>query len=380
MISYWEQQSFTAYDHIIAGAGIVGLSLAVELRLRFPAARILILERGMLPTGASTRNAGFACMGAVTELLDDLKTMTEADMVRLFALRYAGLRRLIARLGAATIQYEHRGSHELLQPHELDALSHLDRLNTLLKPITGGRCFSEAKSAVATFGFAENKIATTIASHYEGELHTGKMMRALTDLALAQNIEIRTGVSVSAFEDSGDSVTVSTTGAFRQDAFRFSARSFSICTNAFTKALLPAEDVVPGRGQVLITNPIPALKLRGIFHLDRGYYYFREIDGRVLIGGGRNLDFATEETTDIALNAAIQKDLEEKLRSIILPETNFTIAHRWSGIMAFGKNKMPIEKQISPRVFGAFRLGGMGVALGSEVAHNLSAKIARNLP
>jgi hypothetical protein len=39
--------------------------------------------------------------------------------------------------------------------------------------------------------------------------------------------------------------------------------------------------------------------------------------------------------------------------------------------MAFGKNKFPIIRQVSDHVFGAFRLGGMGVALGSKVAEEL---------
>ncbi|RYZ47414.1 MAG: FAD-binding oxidoreductase, partial [Sphingobacteriales bacterium] len=66
MLSYWEKTSFLHYDHIVIGSGIVGLSTALELRGRFPSSRILVLERGLLPTGASSRNAGFACMGSVT--------------------------------------------------------------------------------------------------------------------------------------------------------------------------------------------------------------------------------------------------------------------------------------------------------------------------
>ena len=130
-------------------------------------------------------------------------------------------------------------------------------------------------------------------------------------------------------------------------------------------------DVTPGRGQVLVTHPIPGLKFKGIYHFDKGYYYFREIDGRVLFGGGRNLDFETENTTEFALNSLIQIDLEQKLADIILPGMQFQVAQRWAGIMAFGVNKYPIVKAFSPRVFGAFRMGGMGVALGSETAAQL---------
>ena len=49
---------------------------------------------------------------------------------------------------------------------------------------------------------------------------------------------------------------------------------------------------------MLITKPLENLHFRGTFHLDKGYYYFRNIDQRILFGGGRNLDFETEETTE----------------------------------------------------------------------------------
>jgi hypothetical protein len=34
-----------------------------------------------------------------------------------------------------------------------------------------------------------------------------------------------------------------------------------------------------------------------MFHLEKGYYYFRNINDRILLGGGRNLDFEGETTT-----------------------------------------------------------------------------------
>ena len=153
------------------------------------------------------------------------------------------------------------------------------------------------------------------------------------------------------------------------------SRTVTICTNAFAPQLLPQEDVIPGRGQVLITHPVPKLRLKGIFHYDAGYYYFRELDGRVLIGGGRNLDFDGERTTEFALTEIIQQDLEDKLRNMILPGQPYSIDMRWSGIMAFGATKAPIVKAFSDRVFGAFRMGGMGVALGSMAARDVVALV-----
>ncbi len=375
MLSYWEQQSFLKYDHIVIGAGIVGLSTALELRDRFPSARILVLERGLLPTGASSRNAGFACMGSLTELLDDLRTTDEATVLNLFRRRKLGLERLRQRLGDHTIDYREEGSYELITEREYAFLDQLDDVNSLLMPVTGKPAFSLVPEKIRQFGFS-GKVRQLVENTCEGSLHTGKMLRALTDLAIAQRIEIKTGAMVSHLEEQQDRVSVFVEDPMREELLALEASTVAVCTNAFTAKLIPGADVKPGRGQVLITQPIPGLKLKGIFHFDQGFYYFREIEGRVLIGGGRNLDIEGETTEAFTLSEKIQIALEQQLREVIIPGVNFHVAQRWSGIMAFGKTKAPIVQAFSPRLFGAFRMGGMGVALGSEVAMKLADLIA----
>jgi glycine/D-amino acid oxidase-like deaminating enzyme len=375
MFSYWEQQSFTHYHHIIIGAGIVGLSTAVEIKNKYPADRVLVLERGLLPTGASTRNAGFACMGSATELLDDLSYMPREEVLRLFSWRKAGLEKLRARLGDAAIGYQAAGSHELISSEDMGVVEQLSSLNDWLMPITGAPAFKLANDRIPEFGLATTQVAGLIENTCEGQLHSGMMMRALTDYALQQGIEIKTGAEVKTWHDLESSVITEVQDPFRKEVWTLSSDTITFCTNAFTKQLLPDVDVTPGRGQVLVTKPIPGLKLKGVFHLDKGYYYFREIDGRVLLGGGRNLDFAGETTTDFSLTELIQQDLEQKLQNIIIPGTKYEVDMRWAGIMAFGPTKFPIVTAFSNRVYGAFRMGGMGVALGSEVAAQLVHKM-----
>lgn len=371
MFSYWEQQSFSHYDHIIVGAGIVGLNVAIALKELYPLERVLVLERGLLPTGASTRNAGFACMGSVTELLDNLQVMDEAAVVALFAMRKRGLERLRNRLGDEAIGYKSNGSYEVIR-EESSALDKIDYLNDLLQPITHRPAFRIASDKIDEFGFAREYVKALVACTCEGELHSGKLLRTLSDYAMMHGIEIKTGAEVLRFEEHTDNVQVVVRDPFRAEEWQLTCNTFTICTNAFTKQLLPDADVVPGRGQIIITDPIPDLKFKGIYHMDKGYYYFREIDGRVLLGGGRNLDFEGETTTEFSLSEHIQNDLEQKLSDIILPGTPFTIAQRWAGIMAFGKEKMPVVKSFSKHVYGAFRMSGMGVALASEVAAQLA--------
>ena len=83
-LSYWEIKSwFTHIDYTIVGSGIVGLNCALQLKQKFPKANILVLEKGILPQGASTKNAGFACFGSLSEILDDLKTHSEQEVLEL---------------------------------------------------------------------------------------------------------------------------------------------------------------------------------------------------------------------------------------------------------------------------------------------------------
>ena len=95
----------------------------------------------------------------------------------------------------------------------------------------------------------------------------------------------------------------------------------------------------------MITKPIKNLKIKGCFHYEKGFNYFRNVDGRIMIGGGRNLDFRKESTTEHGINSKIKKKLINDLKEFIIPNKKFQIDMEWSGIMAFGKTKMPCPKK-----------------------------------
>jgi glycine/D-amino acid oxidase-like deaminating enzyme len=372
MLSYWEKQSLLQYDHIVLGSGIVGLSTAISLKEHQPDARVLVLEKALLPTGASTRNAGFACIGSLTEILADLRTLPPDQVTALVDKRRKGLQLLRQRLGDGHILYREQGSYELISDRELPALEQLSAVNSLLQPVLGGDAFTLVNDKIAPFAFDQQFTRALVRNNYEGELHTGKMMRRLIDLAIERNVEIKTGCNVISMDDGRMGVDVIARYSSHQDEIVFHCSKLAICTNAFTNALVPKLDLQPGRGQVLITAPVPGLPFKGIFHMDEGYFYFRELDGRVLFGGGRNLDFAGEATIEFDLNTYIQQQLEEKLRTVILPGRPFTVEDRWTGIMAFGANKQPVVQPWTDRIFLGVRMGGMGVAIGSAVGEELA--------
>lgn len=373
MLSYWERRSFLQYDFIIIGSGIVGISTALSLRERASAATILVLERGVLPSGASTKNAGFACIGSLTELLDDLAHLPEEEVLQLVSMRLRGLQRLRDRAGDQSLGYETAGSYELIREEEVAALDHLEEINALLRPLLKGDAFRLADARLDDFQFNKKYVRHCLENCFEGSLDSGKMMRTLLKLAAAEGIDIRTGAEVLRWEEESDSIKVFVKDTCSADAIAFSARKLLVCNNAFAATLLPGIDLKPGRGQVILTEPVASLPFKGIFHYDRGYYYFRELDGRVLLGGGRHRDVSGEETWKMELSGTIQQDLEDQLQRIILPGRHIEIGQRWSGIMAFGPDKRPLIAKYSDRLYAGVRMGGMGIAIGSEVGARLAA-------
>ena len=365
-LSYWEIKSYLSnIDFTIVGSGIVGLNCALRLKERFPKANILILERGCLPQGASTKNAGFACFGSLSEILDDLKTHSEEEVVQLIEKRRKGLSLLRQTLSDKAIGYHQHGGYELFDQNDHEGyeycMSHMEAVNTLLKPH-----FNDTVFKVLNNPFKFKNIHGNLSfTPFEGQIDTGKMMRSLTELVLSKGVLILNSVSVEHFEELNDCVEIKT------NRFEFKTNRMLICTNGFASKLINVE-VTPARAQVLITKPIKNLPIKGTFHFDKGFYYFRNIDDRILFGGGRNLDFKTEATTVIDQTEIIQNKLEELLKMTILPNTPFEIEHRWSGIMGVGSTKKPIVKQLSSNVFCGVRLGGMGIAIGSHVGRELA--------
>jgi glycine/D-amino acid oxidase-like deaminating enzyme len=365
-LSYWELKNwFTNVDYTIVGSGIVGLHAALRLRERFPTAKILVLEKGMLPQGASTKNAGFACFGSLSEIMEDLKTHSEEDVINLIEKRWKGLQLLRKRLGDSAIDFKPHGGYELfLKEDELgfsECISKLPFINEILKPLFKADVFTKETDR---FGFGDIQ-EYLVFNPFEAQIDTGNMMQELLRQAVSDNILILNQQTVTAYSDLGNQVEIVL------NDFSFKSNKMLFATNGFANTLTKGA-VQPARAQVLITEPIPGLDVKGTFHLDRGYYYFRNIGDRILLGGGRNLDFETEKTTEFGQTKIVQNKLEDLLKNVILPNQDFQIAHRWSGIMGVGNSKSPVVTQLSENVFCGVRLGGMGVAIGSLIGTELA--------
>jgi gamma-glutamylputrescine oxidase len=369
-LSYWERKTyFENIDFLIIGAGIVGYSAAIELATNYPKSKIVILERSYLPSGASTKNAGFACFGSPSELMDDLQKIDESVVWETVTNRWEGLQNLKSLVGPDCMELENHGSWDLIMSddalNEKQLSDNLPYLNDQLVKITGEKnVFQEDASCVAHFGF--KSIKTAFYNRLEGQINTGKLMTRLHQIAIQKGIHCVFGISVEALQLNLYNVGLQTSVGYLKSS------NVLICTNGFARQFLPKKDILPARAQVLVTSPIDELKIKGTFHYQQGYYYFRNVDDRILIGGGRNLDIEGETTTILSTTESITTELKRLLTDVILSEKHFSIDYEWAGIMGVGATKQPIIEKIDAKIGVGVRMGGMGVAIGTSVGKRLA--------
>ncbi len=368
--SIWEKESFFEHqDIIIVGSGFAGLWSAWFLSRKHKKAKITIIEKEPIPTGASTRNAGFACFGSLTELLADEQSLGTEAMLSLVEMRQKGLEIITKSFSKKSIDFERTGGYELFAQSEdrktADLEAQVEYLNNLLKPVIKTKPFSLLGQKAQRFGFKD--ITHIIKNKPEGQLHPGKLARELIQYLQCKGVQILNGVEVKSYEEHAGKIQLQT-----NHSYPLTTNHLLICNNGLSGGLLPNISTMPARGQVLLTSEIKDLPWKGTFHFDKGYYYFRNLGNRVLLGGARNKAFTEEETFSLDTSDYIQKELERFLREVILPGKTFTIDHRWSGTMGMGQSKLPDLSRISENVYAVVNLGGIGVAmapyLGEEVA------------
>lgn len=375
--SYWEQKSFlSGYDIMIIGSGIVGLNAALQLKIKQPELKVGILEAGFLPSGASTKNAGFACFGSVSETLDELESSSEDEVMTVVEMRWKGLQKMKALLGDTALDFQQLGGFEIFgskdEPLANNCIEKLVYLNRLFKEVTGlTDIYAVADEKIAEFGFSN--VSKMISNYAEAQIDTGKMMQALISKVQGLGVSLYNNCSLLHIEKTSEQQLLITTQG------NFKAQKVIMATNAFIGSFYPQLNVFPGRGQVLVTAPVDNLKVRGTFHYDKGYYYFRNIDNRILLGGGRNIDFKAEETLETGVTESVQNKLEELLFTTILPGQKPKIEYRWSGVMAFGDQLKPIIEQVEENIYCAVRCNGMGVALGSLSGEQVAELVLKDL-
>ena len=391
--SYWEKLYFEKTDWLILGAGLVGLQCATEIKKAYPEKRVMVMDQGAQGQAASLKNAGFACFGSAGELLDEIQRSGKEAAMDLYLKRYYGIQRLMEKFGAETIGFEPIGGYEVFTRAEKEKLEGiLDQLSDLNRDLEESFKGSDLVGKLSIFGGAApsssvfevcniaqtgmNVCSTAVLARSEGPIQTHRLYRSVRQSAMESGVELCEGYKVASYEE-----TVGEVAVYTDLGESIKTQHLLICTNGFTREIEASAPVVPARGQVFVTHPLPWNPLKGIFHADDGYIYFRNLGERILIGGGRNMAMEDEETMEMAINPKIREYLKNYLQEVILPsrspQNQIDFEFEWSGIMGMGPQRTPIVSADSHRVYRAIRMGGMGVALSAWVAEEMLGLIKR---
>ena len=361
-ISYWEREEWLQpADLIVVGGGIVGTSTALFYKEKHPEKDVIILERGMTPFGASTRNAGFSCIGSISEHLADIGLTSLETVLKRISRRWSGLETLKAVMGKEAMDYQPTGGYELFFDEDLYARckAEISAMNDHLEKVLGQK---EVYSDTTYEG------VPAILNRLDGSINSGKLMKVLHQRVASLGVRTYWNSEVDTVRQ--NNVQIKNGPELRTD-------KVVLAVNGFISKLSNV-GVKPARGFVFVTKPIPKLKWHGTFNYNEGYVYFRNVGDRLLLGGGRNIAIEEETTDRFGTNPKIRDYLIRFANERLQLPKGWEIEQEWSGIMGMTPNKEPIIEEMKPGVWAAAGLSGMGIAIGMQVAREVESRISNN--
>jgi glycine/D-amino acid oxidase-like deaminating enzyme len=348
---------------LVVGAGLSGSACADALAAA--GADVLLVDAHGPGTGASGRNAGFVLLGNAVEY---------PHMVERFGREYCRDLLAFSRRNHALIRdrwgehcdYEASGSLMLSMADDPKEIETLERAAQLLRE-DGVDC--ELGAPHGHFrGFAGQ-----LTIREDGQLHPGRLCVAMQGTvqrkALARVLALDTKEGVATLEGGS----------------RIRFEHVVVATNAHASRLLPdlSSHVTPQRAQVLATEPLPERILPEVAYAGWGYDYFRQrSDGRLLLGGRRNLFLDDEATDDPRSTAPVQDALQAYLKRHLPAFAEAAITHRWAGIMGFTADELPFVDRL-PGDHGGWVLAGFtghGLGLAPACAQVVAARLGGAAP
>jgi gamma-glutamylputrescine oxidase len=351
--SYWLSEPYEALprktlpgppDVAVVGGGITGCSCA--LALGDAGMRVRLYDAREIAGGASGRNGGFALRGAAAPypvMVESLGRERAAELWRWTERAVDDL------AGAAGDAFRRTGSLRLAtDDDERDELE--EELRALRADGFTVEWVDELEPSVRA------RYPAAILHPADGVLQPARLVRRLAARAARAGVEIREHTRVGAAAATG-------------------AETVVVATDGYPSGLLgPLEGlIVPTRGQVIATEPVPE-RLFEIPHYGRhGFDYWHQArDGRIVAGGFRDVSLHEEFTAEEATTASVQGALEEFVDSLV--GRSLRVDYRWAGIFGLVLDFLPVVGRVpgddSLWVAGGYSGHGnvLGFACGRLVA------------
>lgn len=365
-VSIWQDAGAGARrrcDVAVVGAGLVGCYLA--WRLRESGVRTLLLEARTVAAGASGRNAGMLLMGLADPYALAVQRLGREVARAAWAMTCANRERTLGLARALGVPSQRPGS--LLLAGDAAEAEEL----------------AESAARLREDGFACEQLPHDPtargwrAALLQPEDATVDPVALTTAVAAASGVELLEECEVFAIEAGEGGVRL------RARRAEVECRQAVLALNGYAALLDPwfAGRVLPRRAQMLATAPLaPLVPIPA--YAERGYVYFRQRpDGALLVGGYRHhfldSEVGWEDRTTPELQALLERLLAERF-----PEARATVTHRWSGVMGFTADGLPLVGSLPhlPAVGFAAGFSGHGLGIGLEAAEALLALLLRQEP
>lgn len=338
-------------DVAIVGGGIAGATAAYWLSQR-QGLKTLIIEQQTLGAGATGRSGGFVLRGIFAYYNQAVKNYGRDTAKYIFQFNEETLRLIkdFAAKHGNHFDYDPCGSY--LLACSLDELSDLDESAQLMQE-DGFVCDYLKEDPI------DRDFYGAIHNAADAAINPAKLVYALIDAAKPDVLERE---QVYDIQSTTDGVIL------RTQHHIVHADKVLLCTNAYTPLIERwfTDKLKPVRGQILVTKPINKQVVDKLCYANYGYEYFRMLpDGRFLLGGCRE-PFKNEETGTYAdmVTQPVQKALQNYLRDRFPDVAGTSIEFRWSGIMAFTFDGLPLVGELPPLPNVFFAVGCNAHGLG----------------
>jgi len=362
-VQYPPLQGNLSVDVAIVGAGLSGLGAAYALS--DSGARVVVLEAETVGSGASGRNGGFVLAGPAMEYADAVERLGAGAARDLWDFTIEN-NRTIARLieeYQINCGYLRRGSMSLAASEDEPEVLH--RTHHALAAAGIATCLATAGQLPRPF---DRSYFAGLYYPGNAEMNSGAFVRGVAG-ALSTRVASHERTPVGRLEHNGEWELSTPSGVVR-------ARSVILAANAWTSTLLPDIPIYPTRGQVLATAPLPSVVVPFPMYANHGYQYWRQTaDGRLVVGGWRDLDLAGEVGRDDVLHERIQAALDTFVQRSAGSEA--TIEYRWSGCMGFTPDHFPLVGPVPgmPDLYIAAGYSGHGVSMAFRCGESVAMSI-----
>jgi len=323
-------------DAVVVGAGVTGCSCA--LTLARAGRRVRLVDAREVAGGASGRNGGFALRGGSAPY-DVTREMIGTDNAeRYWRLTEDAIDRMeelagdtFTRLGSLRIAVDAEERHELRAEYEA---MREDGIEVEWRDDLNGRL--------------AGRFTAALRHPTDGALQPARWVRRLAGLAEDAGVEIVEHHRLGSVDEAGAPVVV-------------------MCTDGYPSGLLGELEglIVPTRGQVLATEPIPERWYEVPHYGRHGFDYWHQTpDGRIVAGGFRDISLDSEFTDEEETTQTVQAALEQFVTSIA--GRPLRVDYRWAGIFGLVLDFLPVVGRVpgDERLWAAGGYSGHGNVLG----------------